>query len=224
MSNSLYVEFTGISGSGKSTTFIEVSKELERRSIGFDNLNLVQTRKISLNNFFIFFKCIGLTFYLNPKDLFGFKKILKNLASFQIRYLAASQNYKVHLMDEGIFHKIRDITRNSKEQEMIKVAKKIFRHIDPPDIIISIETNADIIFKRRIKRDRKNDVIDYRVISIYVSQYNETIETIEYIRDNKKKKLELVRINNESDDYIENNAKIIVDEIEKQLFFKNDIK
>ncbi len=224
MASSLHIEFTGISGAGKTTTFIEVCKELERRNITFENLNLINSRKINAYNLFILLKCLYLVFSLKPNGLKGLKKIFKHIVSFKIRYSASSNKYKTHLLDEGIFHKIRDISRHSKEKEMIKIAEKVFKSINTPDIVISIEANADIIFKRRIKRDRKNDVIDYRVISIYVSQYNETIETIEYVRDNKKKKLELVRIKNESDDDIENNAKIIVDEIEKQLFFKNNIK
>lgn len=209
---STFVEFTGIAGVGKSTLFDEICKSLQKRDLQYDNLKLINVKKINLANIILLLKSLYLTFLISPKTFVGFKKTFRNIASHQIRCNSANDKVGLHISDEGIFHKIREFNRNSKEKSMTEIANKLFKYISIPDIVIVVEASADTIFYRRTKRNRANDVFEYKDIEKAVFKFGQTKEVIKFVKNSYKSTLNILEINNDDNKI---NIEYIVDILEK---------
>lgn len=192
-----FIEFTGIAGVGKSTVFEEICETLQKRNIQYDNLKLVEVKKINLANIKLLLKTLYLTFLISPKTFVGFKKTFRNMASHQIRCNSANEKVALHISDEGIFHKIRGFDRNSNKKSMTDIANILFKHISIPDIVIVIEASVDTIFYRRTKRNRKHDVFEYKDIENAVHKFGQTKDVIKFVKDNYKSSLKILEINND---------------------------
>lgn len=57
----------------------------------------------------------------------------------------------INIYDEGIFHKARALRRYSKEKSTIHMLTKFHKYIELPEILIVLEAEPQVIYKRRKK-------------------------------------------------------------------------
>lgn len=221
-SKSYSIEFTGISGVGKSTIIEEVCRLLNESEIVYDNLTKIKTSKANLRHMFPILKACYLALLVKPKSLKDFITTIKGLAIHQIIYKSIDEEKKLRVFDEGFIHKTRFISRFRsfrKNTKMINLINKLSKYNKLPDMIIIIEADSSLIMKRRIKRNRKNNKFNYE--SIIIEGKDEDFEnTIELLANGKNKqaqKIEVVRLDNINESDILTNANKIVDIINKHL-------
>lgn len=206
------VEFTGIAGIGKTTIVKQVSNKLEEQNIINFDLSSSKKKVKFHENFSI--ECFRDVLLLRPKNLTGLLKNYRVLNSYFnkiSRYMDILDG--VVLLDEGIFHKIREIQRNSEDTSCIKVLDSINSHVQFPDYVIVLEADAETIYNRRFKRSRHRDNFNYEMIVKYVGDFSETLKMIEYSQKKYNSSMRIIKI--KYNDYIlpEQAADIIIGEI-----------
>lgn len=216
----LFVEFIGVGGVGKSTLLNEIILQLETKGIPFDNL-FYKKKAISLSDAFSIINLLFTSLMIKPKTIFGFKKTLKLLAHYQLSCKLASKEKNVHIIDEGIFQKIRAIKLQSNKKNLYNLSSNILRSVQIPDIVVVVEASAEKIFQRRTLRVRESDSFTYQKVQEEVIDLHNVVKTIDEVKSVMKSKLIVIRINNEYDQNIKKNAEKVVNVLENLQQFRD---
>lgn len=210
--NKFIVEFTGVAGAGKSLIYEELSKLLSEKGIGFVDSKKINVTKIRYSDIYELSVSLYLTFKMKSKTITAFVKCLKKITSTVLFNKKTKKENELILVDEGVFHKLRDIDRKSREKNLIKKANDIFNYINSPDLVIVIKADPETILQRRTKRKRSNDTFDINDINNLVTTLDYTVNSIKNVQRN----IEIIEIDN-TDDTLEENINLLYETIRRKV-------
>jgi hypothetical protein len=148
------VEFVGLAGCGKSFLRKEISRQLGIREILPDTKFLL---------FFLFFRpaflriiyaSLKIVAISKPKTKRHYLNSFIHLLVVQVFYSYSILAKTFLILDEGFFHKVRALRRNSQyEFSVADIPETLLKQILLPDTVILIDVKPDLLNERRIKRD-----------------------------------------------------------------------
>ena len=155
----IIVEFTGVSGSGKTTYCNAIYNELKHRKVKVQQLspkkkNLIGVKGLLFNPIKSI-KLLNLTYQYQPttfkKFIKGAWKIIKIIKIYDYYH----NNPALYLEDEGFFQKIGKISYNSHGYDKCDIIDRFSKEIHMPDAIFYIINTPQNIAFNRHKRDGK---------------------------------------------------------------------
>ena len=210
----LMVEFVGAAGVGKSTLAGAVYDSLTKRGIPANDMEALPVRKFRPGTFVFVLRAAFLAWLIKPKSTRSFATAVKKLARYDIRRRAASGAQGVHICSEGLFHGMRAFHRESRALDMIRIADRLCRYIEPPDVVVVVQASAEIVYARRVARARKNEVFSRVSVEADVRLVEDSVRTIEHVRRRIAPSLNVIRVNVESPG-ISSPADVLADTLEK---------
>ena len=190
----MFIEFIGAAGVGKSYFAAKLLSALAQR--GFDVLDFENIRiGRSPRNLNAVLGAAVLGWKIRPKSLRSYVKATKVLARQKIRRRITTDTHGIYICDEGIFHKMRTLFRNSRAQDMMEMSRLVLRYIELPDIIVIIENSSENILIRRSLRNRPGDAYSVASIREDVDLLNASVRTINDAQESTGGKLQVVRLN-----------------------------
>lgn len=172
-----------------------------------------RSRKICLRNIVPMIKALYITLTIKPISIIGFITTFKALSLLKMISISNDKQCNITIFDEGLFHKSRALKRFSKEPTLVNTLKKFSKIIGFPDILVILEADPDVIFRRRTKRNRTGDKFDYQSIVKEINldnpELNNILDNFKSLDTDGDRKIKVVRIkyNNDSD-LIKNAMKI----------------
>ena len=150
------IEFTGHSGSGKSTYCNKVYHVFNSHK-NIRMLNATQKRNITLK-FLLFhpFKVLSiicLTIKLKPKRVKRYFKGLKRLIMLKSVYDYYGKHPAIYLEDEGYINKLRMLSYNKDKYTFCDIIQKVSKEIRLPNVLIYVFNTPENIVKNRKARD-----------------------------------------------------------------------
>src|SRR5699024_8296233 len=121
------------------------------------NLTSYQSGKFKLRNILPILNALNLTLKMKPTSFFGAKKIMKNFAFHQILSNSTTNGSTFKIYDEGVFHKARSLRRYCRNPDLSSILKYCFQYLDLPDVLIILKADPEVIYERRMERNREND-------------------------------------------------------------------
>lgn len=216
---SISIEFTGIAGVGKSTLVNKLLWNLDKEGIPYKDLTIYSRKKLTLRNILIFLKSLYITFIVKPTSIFGAIKIFKVLSIKQMLQREADPKNTVNVYDEGLFHCARSLRRYSRKPTNINTIKNFSRILSVPDILVILKAEPEIIYHRRKKRNRKNDVFNFKTIYKEVQDRDFDAALLALERDGKilGKNIKIIELNNNKDHKLQDHINQIIVTIKQYL-------
>lgn len=197
---------------GKSTVIKKVFNILDEKNIAYDNLTIHKGKKIKMKNIYPIFMALCLTFKFKPKSLLEAYKILRDLAFHFIISSSSDEGKIIKIYDEGIIHKARALRRFCEKPDLNRMLVASFKYVEIPDVLIVLEASPEVIYKRRKKRNRQNDVFNYETIKKETKdlEVEEMFNVYRHDKNGLGKKIKIINVNNNKTDDIKIAATKIV--------------
>lgn len=189
----LLVEFIGASGAGKTFLATKVISILADRGLPVTNFKHIEI-KCTASNMLRAMRAAIIALRIKPKTLRGYVDTVFRLALHGIHYDVCRGIDRINVSDDGIFHKMRSMYRNSRLSSMEEVSDRIFSYVAVPDMIVVIEAGAEEIYARRSKRKRGNEAPTLRSIQDDISLLEKSIKTIKHVQRSTPGSLTMVRV------------------------------
>lgn len=205
--NQVLVEFAGISGVGKSTLAKEVISILSEKKVPTYDISYSGKRpKITPKNMWALMKVLYYTCLLKPVSVKAFIKLFKHIGIRELAVMKIKNKNGLHIFDEGIIKiaafAVGDFSKIHNSVDFLNVC---FKYIRKPDILIVLEADPKIIYKRRKKRNNIQENFDYKsIVERYNNDdFNNTLEIF-------KRDIKVLKLKHESEIEIKRNALKIV--------------
>jgi len=191
--------------------------------LSYDNLTKIKNKKFIFCYVFSLLKALYLTFIVKPKSFKGFINSFKGLGIYQILYNLIDENKHIRIFDEGLIHKIRALRRNIKNPDMINLISILSKYYKLPDMLIIIEANPNLIFERRIERNRKKDHFNYEAILDETMDYDFENAIMSLSKDIHKygKHINIIRFENKDEEIVLDIVNKVVELIERNSDIAN---
>ena len=213
---SLMVELVGASGVGKSYLLARLSDTLRERGEAVYDFDSISIRKSSPLNIFAIVRAIVLVVRIKPGLIFTYPNFIRKLAGHFVKSNAARRMVGISLCCDGLFHKLRGLYKRSGGMQMEKLANILFRHVEPPDIVIVVEASASTVYERRVQRNRARDLFSPESVMNDVSLTQENIRSIDYVQRRIATDLKVIRVNVDNA-HISAAAQRVADEVQAAM-------
>jgi len=70
----------------------------------------------------------------------------------------------------------------------------LFRRIQPPDLLVAIEAEPGIVFERRFKRNRENDIFTAGSVRADIESVRKCVEIAEDVKRALRPSMEILRV------------------------------
>jgi hypothetical protein len=215
---SLMVEFVGASGVGKSYLLARLSDVLRGRGEAVYDFDSISIRRSHPRNILAIAKAILLVLRIKPTLVVAYPQSIRKFAGHSLKRNAANRMAGITLCCDGLFHKLRGLYKRSSGIRMEKLADILFRHVEPPDIVIVVEASAKTVYERRAERDRPGESFSPETVMVDVSLVKESIRNIEYVQRCIAYDLKMIRVNFDDAD-VSSTTQQIADEVQAVLAY-----
>ena len=202
----MIVEFSGLPGSGKSTIYNELNKNISNVTFILNNkfniINEIYLFIFFLLNIFKTYKYIYLFKIVvkSENSLFDKFNIIRNIIKKISKFLIYKNQKGVFVFDEGISHIVFNLFVDSSSRDINeKEIKKSFNILPLPDMLFMLSADKSLIIDRLKNRGHKRIKFDDNTkVENFI---NKSFTIQELIKEEFKKNIEVVEI-------INNNANI----------------
>ena len=215
--NSIFVEFSGFSGVGKSTLSMAVYQNLNELNIKCDNINYLDLPVKSKINLKIFFYTLRLCLNLKPSLIKPGRNLCRRLYASFIKINHYRSIPGIHLSDQGVFNTIGTIRKYGSLFSIVEIWKgNLLPSFLLPDFLVICRASSETISTRRYERD--GVAID---ISSIVEGQNRSLqleEEVKFIGDHNEKFNYLV-VYNEQNNSLKKNADNVINCINEKFHY-----
>jgi hypothetical protein len=195
----MMVEFVGAAGVGKTYISERVLETLRERGFTARDFTLIDKRRAGAHSLVLLAKAVGLAARMRLRNPSAFRKSVEIIWKYTLRREVGKQLDGIQLTSEGLFHKIISFHRRSDGLDMNDLADILFREIEPPDAVIVLEADPDIVFARRSARNRPKDRFSHESVSDDIAAVRRTVGAVEHIRATRNPAMQVLRIALEED-------------------------
>jgi thymidylate kinase len=208
----IIIDFVGVGGSGK-TYISRILREILAKQCLISSeykLSIIDIIKYIFTHPIYVIQILIFVLTTKPKNIKSLRQSYFALFNYSIKHFVLSEkNTKYVIFDEGMLHKLRQIRRRSKKNNLsykdinIKYRKLFFSY---PHIVIFLNTPTEIILQRRIKRSNADpEIIKKEFLDLDGNvgySINQTEEDVKFAA--KEQGFKLLIIVNGDDDIIQN--------------------
>ena len=195
----MMVEFVGAAGVGKTYLSGRVLETLRERGVTARDFTLIDKRRAGAHSLVLLAKAVGLSVRMRLRNPSAFRKSVEVIWKYTLRREVGKQLDGIQVTSEGLFHKIISFYRKSEGLDMNELADILFRDIDPPDAVIVLEADPDIVFERRSARNRPNDRFSRESVRDDIAAVRKTVGAMEHIRATRNPAMQVLRVPLEED-------------------------
>lgn len=191
----MIVEFVGAAGVGKSYLSDRVLQALQAGGLPARDFTLINKRRAGARSLVLLARAIYLASLMRQNTLSAFSIAAEIIWKYSIRREVGEQLEGIHITSEGLFHKLISFQRRSNGLAMNELADILFQKIEPPDAVVVVEASAEIIFARRVGRNRANDLFSPESVEDDLAMVRESVGAMEHIRRSIHPDMQILRIN-----------------------------
>ena len=195
----MLIEFIGAAGVGKSYLSGKVLEQLSGSGVVVGDFDLLEIRKADPRNLLLAARAVLLAMAIRPKGRAEFMHAVRVISSYSIRRALCEKSEGVYLTSEGLFHRLISLHRRSKVSGMAQLARMLFRHIRPSDIVVVVEASPEKIYERRFARRRARDVFTRESVREDVTAVENTFEVMLDIQRTLSPGMRIVKVAAEED-------------------------
>jgi adenylate kinase len=195
----MMVEFVGAAGVGKTYLSGRVLETLRERGFAARDFTLIDKRRAGAHSLVLLAKAVGLAVRMRLRTPSAFRRSVEVIWKYTLRREVGRQLDGIQVTSEGLFHKIISFYRKSDGLDMNELADILFREIEPPDAVIVLEADPDIVFARRSARNRPNDRFSRESVRDDIAAVRRTVGAMEHIRATRNPAMQVLRIPLEED-------------------------
>ena len=190
----MMVEFVGAAGVGKTYISERVLDTLRERGFTARDFTCIDKRRAGAHSLVLLAKAVGLAARMRLRNASAFRKSVEIIWRYTLRREVGKQLDGIHVTSEGLFHKIISFHRRSDGLDMNELADILFREIEPPDVVIVLEADPDVVFTRRLARNRPNDRFSHESVQDDTAAVRRTVGAVEHIRATRNPAMQVLRI------------------------------
>jgi broad-specificity NMP kinase len=211
----LLVEFVGAAGVGKTVLAEAVGAALTRRELSVQMFRSMAVDPSLLHRVQAFARAAWASARLKPRTLRRFWLQAKNIARHQLRWNSAGSGL-VLLCDEGAFHRMRTIFRNSNGLAMKEIADRLVDHMALGDMVVVVTASVEKIQARRVARGKPGDKLDRESVQADVTLLEDSMATISHVKSSGRR-LRVLLVDVEEDSLEEATERVVAAVMEEVL-------
>lgn len=156
MKSAYIIEFTGVSGVGKTYIRSMLIQHLTKYGIDCGTTKLKYIDLFKINTLLIFYNTLKLLMIGKPKSINRFIDSFRRWSIMQMLFYKVKNCCfgEIVVIDEGFFHKLRCVRRNSNEKVISgKIKENIKSNIYLPNMVVVVHAKHEDINSRKYNRD-----------------------------------------------------------------------
>ena len=179
------VEFAGRASSGKSFFSQRVCERLKQQGFQVDyNKRCPNNLRTTLRFLPQFVKALFMAVRCRPASLTKFFYIWRLLTRTQVMLLLLKRNPGIHILDEGLFHKFKQIRRESRKNPSVAnrlpLSEVWHNGLPACDALVIIDPDVETVQANRVRRGRRaKENIDSGILVKNIAAYRRDAEYLQ---------------------------------------------
>lgn len=187
------VEFVGAAAVGKTFLAERLRDELCRKGMAVRCVDSIRSTR-GLKGLVVLAESAYLAALTRPASFSRYLESTKRIVRYMRRRKSCEGIAGFHLESEGIFQKVRALSRRSRSLGMIQIADLLFKYLAPPDVVVIVQASPATIFARRTARGRPNDEFTPDSVRDDALLTAETFQTVTHVQRQRTGRLHVIEV------------------------------